>query len=774
MDQCEKLRGSITLMRWRGDNGFRIASILTENHEEIVAKGPIPEAMGEELLEMHGRWIDDPKWGHQFEVVKAYILMPSSLKGKETYLARHVKGVGPKMAAKIVAQFGHQIIDILDYHPERLIEVEGINPKLVDKIVSSWKEENDPLLRQVGLFLAQYGIGDAWASRFIKALGQNVVSLLETNPYRSMKVHGVGFKTADEFAEKMGWTDRSPERTEAAFNFVLQDNMEDGHVFVYENDLITEVRRVASSRSGLKKTNLIPEADIREALERVLDHEDLIKEEIKVNKIAYVLYYLPKLHKAEMQVAESIADLQTNYHEQPHGIEDCLDHVQEKLSQELTGDQRMAVINALKNNLSVITGKPGVGKTTVSKALIMTAEALGLEVICCAPTGRAAKRMSEVTGREASTIHRLLQWNGDLGHFMRDSSHPLEGDLCLVDESTMIDIELFADFLDAVPDHMSVVMIGDVNQLPSIGPGAILRDLIESHRVCVTRLETIFRQAEDSLIVQNAHRMSQGEAPRFPEQKGVITDSYLIEVPRCENEEEHEVPDIEYVKELLPRLIEKICATQKIKEGFVTRPVDPIRDIQVLMPMQKGPAGAIVFNKTLQAALNPDADSVQLKFFEFRIGDRVMQLENNYDPNMMVFNGDIGFVKRIDRVNQELVIDMDDREVTYPFKETDQLTLAYASSVHKSQGSEYPVVLILLTGHHRAMLARNLIYTANTRGKQLVIWIAERWAIRQAIENNKVTERNSLLTLRIRHLVPKELLTSLGVIPQTAVQEATV
>jgi len=772
MEQVERLRGNILFQAYPRIKGllfqtttFRIVKVRPEEPgPEVSVKGEMPDWDPEDLFEWHGEWEESEKYGRTFKAIQTVKLIPTSLVGKERFLARNVKGVGPAWAKRICEYFGNDVINILDNEPARLTEVPKMTQKLADKIVAVWHAEHDALQRQVGLWLAQYGIGDDWAKRFIKVFGTKAIDVLMKDPYRAMKVDGIGFRKADDFARRMGWPEQCPERTEAAFRFVVQEALQAGHVFLHHGDLLARVRKVASSRRGeANEAQQLPQAEAEAALERVLTRGDLVCEEVKINKQVWIFYYLPKLYLAEKQLAARIGDLQTFVHVEPVGIGATLARVQQDMKRELDTDQRDGVIAAFKNNIFVLTGGPGTGKTTTTEAILKTAERMGMQVSLAAPTGRAAKRMAEVTGYEAQTLHKLLEWSPEQGGFTRDHKNPLECDLLLVDEFSMADLELAAALFDAVPDSCSVVLVGDIDQLPAVGPGMVLRDLIVSGRIAVTKLEKVFRQAEGSLIIRNAHKIRRGEVPIFPDVthgKGIEADSYFMEIPRTTNDEGKSVDDIGWIKQMLPKVVERI----KAKHG-----VDPIRDIQVLCPMKKGLAGTPEFNKVLQAALNPSTDEITVRGQIFKTGDRVMQLVNNYQPGMELSNGDIGFIRTFDIVNEEIVIDFYGRDVRYPFQDVDSLVLAYACTIHKSQGSEFPIVLILMSSsYHWTMLERNLLYTANTRAKKMVVFMATWHAMKKAVETNNVNQRNTFLAHRIRKLVPEELMTPSSVpVPTT-------
>ena len=758
MEQVDKFRGHVVFQIYP-----RVKTLLFQTNVSriVVVKpvepGPEQTVLGEmqdwdpeDLFEFHGTWIDHPTYGKQFKAIQCVKLIPTSLAGKERFLSRNVKGVGPTWAKRICEYFGDDIIDVLDNQPERLKEVPKIPKKLAEKVATIWHEEHDALLRQVGLWFAQFGVGDEWAKKFIKAFGKQVIEILTKNPYRAMKVDGIGFRKADDIARRMGWPECCPERTESAFRFVIQEALSQGHTFMHHGELIPKVRRVASSRQGeADEEQQLPTQEAEEALKRVLLRGELVQENVKIGGHPWIFYYLPHLYVAEKRLAARCADFQSFLHLEPKNVEEVVDRVQQDMKCELDTNQRQSVINACKNNIFILTGGPGTGKTTVVEAILKTAERLGLAVELAAPTGRAAKRMAEVTKREARTIHKLLEWSPEAGGFQRDRSNPIECDLLVVDEASMIDLELADALFDAVPDTCSIVLVGDIDQLPAVGPGMVLRDLIVSDRVAVTKLEKIFRQAEGSLIIRNAHKIRRGEVPIFSDVakgKDIETDSYFMEMPRVNNDEGKSVDDIDWIKRMLPKVVERV----KAKFG-----VDPIREIQVLCPMKKGKAGTPEFNKVLQAALNPHGEEITARAQVFRVGDRVMQLVNNYEPSMELSNGDIGFIRAFDIPNEEIIIDFYGRDVRYPFKQVDDIVLAYACTIHKSQGSEFPIVIVIMSSsYHWSMLERNLLYTANTRAKKMVVFMASWHAVKKAVESNNVNRRNTFLAHRIRKLMP--------------------
>jgi exodeoxyribonuclease V alpha subunit len=730
------IKGYIEHTICSGDN-FRIVKFRPEVGFDFVAKGNIYGVDSDDLVELTGEWVDHEKYGRQFKVFTNFKVIPSTLAGKQNYLAKHVEGIGPSRAKKLIDKFGSNITKILDEGDEAKIgECQGISPELAHKIVTSWKKENDTFKRQVGLFLAQNGINDStWTDRVIKTFHDRALTTIQSNPYNLTKVNGIGFRTADRIAKSMGWPGLSKERTEAAFAYVLQQATENGHTFLFHAELIAAVKKVASKdENGLSKS--LPEQDIELALESVLKHKDLVQENIKIDGRPEIVYYLRNLHDAEVDVADKLIQLITMPDQfEPEKVDPVIKYVEDTMHYELDTDQRTAVVNGICKSISVITGSAGTGKSTCITTIIEVCKKLRKDVILAAPTGRAAKRMTEITGEEATTIHRLLEYNPSDGGFTKNSLNPIEGDVLIVDEFSMADLELTRDLLEAVPVTMSVIFVGDPNQLPSIGPGTVLKDMIKSTKVPVVNLTKIFRQAENSLIIQNAHRIYRGEMPQFP-QKGTEADSYLIEVPK-----EGAKDNIGWIKQNLPIIVDRIADKLKL---------DAKEDIQVLIPMRKGPAGYLEFNNVMQNHLNPDGEKFTVNGQALRVGDRVMQVKNNYEEGIELFNGDVGTIESYDTVAKTITIDFEGKIVEYPFEYSDELILSYCSSVHKYQGSEIPIAVIIMLNQHHVMLDRNLIYTANTRAKKCAVYISTKQAIETAVKNCDAHKRNSLLSFRIK------------------------
>lgn len=740
------LRGTITRFRYKSDSSsFKICEFEPEDVKDgelAILKGLIDQSNLGMSVTLQGEWVDDPKWGRQFVVESCMRNKPATLKSLVGWLQQQ-KGIGPKTAEAIGKQFGDKLRDIIESDWQKLTGVKRVSKFTADEIHAAWEE--NALVREIQLLLMQGNLPctENVVRKIIKQFGQNAVARIMDNPYRLTEISGIGFKTADTMARQMGWSPQRPERVEAAAAHLLQEAADEGHSFLHRGELIEAVRKLASIEFE-GKAELLPEQDAKEAIDRVIARGDVKEERVTIAGQENFLCYLPYYHGLEVTAAKRIADLQSLPHVPPNNIGKILKKVEAQLELELSVQQRDAVLQALTHNCSVITGLPGTGKTSTVRALIQVAAAIGLTTMVAAPTGRAAKRLQEVTGWEAKTIHRTLGYVPKLEAFTYDEENPLPCDMLIVDEASMLDLELMVAILKAVPDSCSVVWIGDINQLPSIGAGMVLRDLINSNRVHTTVLDKIFRQAEGSLIIQNAHRIFRGETPKFPG-PGTEADSYFVGVPKAISETSgKETDSIEFVKKTLPKMYERL----KARFNY-----DPIKDVQVLTPMRVGPAGYLVFNEVIQSIVNPNGERIEIGGQVFRINDRVMQTVNNY--KLDVYNGDVGFIKSASLEDKVLEIEFFDQTVLYPFENLSDLTLSYASSVHKSQGCEFKCVILILLSHHWVMLDRNIIYTANTRARKMAIYLASRGAVETAVRTQKVLKRNSLLAQRLRAAAPK-------------------
>jgi exodeoxyribonuclease V alpha subunit len=697
------------------ENAWGVARIRSESRGPTSAVGRLFGIQPGERLRLTGSWEKDPKWGLQFRVESYLPLRPSTLEGIERYLGSGlVPGVGRVMAKRLVDRFGVETLDVIEHHPARLSQVEGIGPVRSRRIQEAWLEQR--AVREVMIFLQGLGISPGYAGRIFRRWGQAAISEIKHNPYHlADEISGIGFETADRIAGALGIAPESAARLAAGALYVLAKAGDQGQVYLPRSLVVrraAEVLDVAPDR-------------VEGAVENLLSEQRLRSESLAGEREAAL--YLPALFEAEVHAAEGLGRLLAA--EIPGPAIDVLRALRwfEGRSQlVLQGEQRRAVELALQEKALVITGGPGTGKTTLVRAIVEIFRRKRLRVLLAAPTGRAAKRLSEATGSEARTIHRLLEFDPRKGRFQRDLDHPLAADLVLIDEVSMVDTPLARRLIDALPDGVRLILVGDVDQLASVGPGKVLEELIRSRRLPVVRLQEVFRQAATSRIVSNAHRVNRGELPEL-DAEGAETDFFFIERPEAQ-------AALETLLELVGR---------RVPRGFG---IDPREEVQVLTPMRRGLLGADSLNRELQALLNPRGLAAgSLK--GLCAGDRVMQLRNNYDLD--VFNGDIGRVEAIDPEGRRLTVRFDERRVEYESAEIEQLALAYACSVHKAQGSEYPCVVMPLHGQHHVMLQRNLLYTAMTRASRLLVLVGDREALARAVRNNHEQRRFTALARRL-------------------------
>ncbi len=717
------LQGQIERITYTNEeNGYTIAKVKVYGRRDLVTvvgnfMAPIPG----EILKMQGEWANHPKFGEQFKVVHYKSLVPASVAGVEKYLGSGlIKGIGPVMAKRIVKKFEKETLDIIEQEIEKLTEVDGIGRKRIEMIKKAWVDQKE--IRQVMLFLQSHGVSSAYATKIFKTYGNESIELVQENPYRlATDIFGIGFLTADRIAEKLGFAKDSELRAEAGILYVLHQLADEGHVYYPFQPLVNKCQEILEVDQ-----EILSKALTSLNVEKKIVIDDLQEKESKAD---YLAVYLAKFHLSETNIAARLKAL-VNAPKSIRSIDPdkALRWVQKQLDMTLASKQIDTVRRAVTDKVLVITGGPGTGKTTIVNAILKIFVKSGVKVLLAAPTGRAAKRMSEATGYEAKTIHRLLEYSIQKGGFQKNDQTPLRCDLLIVDEASMIDTILMHHLLKAVSPNATLILVGDVNQLPSVGAGAVLQDIIASQAVPVMELNEIFRQARESLIIVNAHKINQGLMPTLSPSGHKLEDFYFIE-----QEEPEKVLGIilELVKERIPN-----------RFGF-----DPIDDIQVLTPMHKGVVGAGNLNTELQQALNPVPDSLIRGGKNFRLQDKVMQIQNNYEKE--VFNGDLGRIVRVDQESQEVTIDFDSRRVPYDYSDLDEVVLAYAISIHKSQGSEYPAVVIPILTQHYVLLQRNLIYTAVTRGRKLVVLVGTRTALAMGIRNDKTKKRYTFLRKRL-------------------------
>ena len=715
----EHLSGAVERVTFHNeDSGFCVLRVKVKGHQDFVTvTGTAASISPGEYIDSQGIWINDRTYGLQFKAFQLTVVPPSTLEGIEKYLGSGmIKGIGPHFAKKLVTAFGEKVFDVIEETPQRMRELPGIGAKRMNCVVKAWADQK--VIREIMVFLQSYGVGTSRAVRIFKTYGNEAISKVTENPYRlALDINGIGFKTADTIAQRLGIPPTSLIRAQAGVRHALQELSGDGHCAYPYEELITITSKLLEISEDLSI----------EGLKSEIETGNVIAEEIEGARIIY----LAALHKSETGASANLIRLSEG--KCPWGFIDAgkaIPWVEAKNNIQLSDSQKVAVKKALSSKVLVITGGPGVGKTTLVNSILKILRAKKLDVLLCAPTGRAAKRLSESTGIEAKTIHRLLEFDGKAGGFKRTKENPLVAGLVVVDEASMIDVVLMNQLLRAIPDSSALLLVGDVDQLPSVGPGSILSDIIASEKIPTVRLTEIFRQAASSKIIVNAHRINEGKMPLKNGKEDPISDFYFIPA---------ETPE-----DIMEKLMQVVC--ERIPRSFG---LDPVRDVQVLTPMNRGGLGARALNVELQNRLNKDTGEKISKFGStYGVSDKVIQTVNNYDKE--VFNGDIGTISSIDTEEGILHIDFDGRSVEYEMHELDEVFLAYAASIHKSQGSEYPAVVIPLATQHYMMLQRNLIYTGITRGKKLVVIIGQPKALAIAVKNKQSAARVSFLSYRLK------------------------
>ena len=700
------------------DNGFAVVIINQQSqNQDIIAKGYLPGLQAGQEVSVVGNWIFHPKFGKQFEVQSYQITLPTSINGLKKYLGSGlIKGIGPVYAEKMVDHFKEDILNIIDNHPERLHEVSGIGSKKIAQIIASWQEQRE--ISNIMVFLQDKDISNAYAIKIYKKYGQSSIAVLQENPYRlADEIWGIGFKVADQIAKKIGIAHDSLKRIKSGINYAINCTVGQGHLYVELDQLRQEVCEILSLNPAEHVQHL------KQAFHEL--HAQEIIKLIKYENNHYVT--LSQFLFTEKSIAKKINLLLNTPVVNHLNLEQIYQKLRLNTSQiQLNDDQQLAIINSLKHKINIVTGGPGTGKTTLIKQLLSILDEHNLQYKLAAPTGRAAKRIQENTGKFAVTIHRLLEFDVSTMKFVHNEQNTLQTNFLILDEASMIDTFLMNAILKSLPTHIHLILIGDIDQLPSVGAGNILSDLINSKHVPYTKLTEIFRQAQDSLIITNAHRVNHGE---FPTSQA--------------NHESTKLKDFIYIKSddptNLPSLLEDI-----IKKTLPRYKIYP-NQMAILAPMHRGTAGTQKINYDVQKLLNPQNNEkiINHNGYVYKINDRIMQLKNNYDKH--VFNGDIGEITEINLADQQLTCHFDGRVVEYEFAELDELTLAYAISIHKSQGSEYAAVIIPIFTQHFTLLQRNLLYTAITRAKKLCILIGQTRAIAMAVKNNKTVERKTFL-----------------------------
>ena len=727
-----KIRGVVERITYQNpENGYTVLKCAVKSYKELVTViGSLLDVNVGSVLLIYGNWKVDSRYGRQFAAESWEETLPATVFGIEKYLGSGlIKGVGPKYAKKIVAQFGIETLEVIETDISRLQEVDGIGKKRIQMIRDSWERQKE--IKNVMLFLQDHGVSTSFAAKIYRQYGNESLDKMKENPFQMADdIWGIGFKTADGIAQKLGFAKEAYVRLRSGIMYTLSNLADEGHVFAYQDQLIAKAAELLEAE----------ESSIVMTLDQMIADKDLICETVdyKTDQAEMKAIYLPAFYYAEAGVAGKLKRLAQApaadrlWHalmdaRQKTGNESLsidVGKIQEKVHMKYDEIQADAIRKAAVSKVMVLTGGPGTGKTTTTQGIIAAYRSFGLKILLAAPTGRAAKRMTEATGLEAKTIHRLLECKPPEG-YQKNEDNPLDGDVLIIDECSMIDMILMNALLKAIPEGMRLILVGDIDQLPSVGAGNVLRDIIDSGVFPVVRLTRIFRQAQSSRIIMNAHAINEGKFPDIS--NGKNTDFFYIEK---EDPEEAVQEIVRLVKNNLPRYYKT-----------------PWNHIQVLTPMQKGIVGAANLNLALQEALNPQGDGLRRGGYLFRTGDKVMQIRNNYEKE--IFNGDIGTVESVDLQERTLKVNFDQHIIEYEASELDELVHAYATTIHKAQGSEYPIVVMPVLMNHYVMLQRNLIYTGITRAKKVLVIVGTRKALSYAVRNVTVTKRNTFLKERL-------------------------
>ncbi len=736
----EILKGSVERITFQSeDTGFTVAKLkVPKKKDHVTIVGAMPSVQAGEQITCQGFWKNNINFGLQFEVVRYQVEQPTDVDGIQKYLSSGlVKGIGDVFAERIVRYYGLKTLEIIENDPDRLSEVDGIGPVRLERIKKSWEEHK--AVREVMLFLQQYQISPAFAQKIYKTYKQASIERILRNPYDlAADIFGIGFKTADKIARQLGTPLDAEIRTDAGIEYTLSELSNEGHTCYPVEQFIEVAAKLLECEA--------PQVNAR-LEQRNMEGRIVLENKANPNdpSAAPTLFiWLKSLYMAEFGIAKQIQRLRSL----PSNIaieqedQQCLD-AEEKLGIQLEQTQRSAVVKSLTEKIHIITGGPGTGKSTITKVILEIFKAYTQNIRLAAPTGRAAKRLASITGLEALTVHALLEFDFMSGGFKRGSDNPLDADLLVVDEASMLDTVMANNLLKAIPDHCCVLFVGDVDQLPSVGAGNVLDDLIESQRIPVTRLTEIFRQAAGSAIITNAHKVNQGIMPNLKHDHD--SDFFFIE---------REIPD-----DITTLICDLVAKRLPEKYGF-----HPLTDIQVLSPMKIGLVGTHNLNEKLQQRINPSSTPFTRAGRDFHLRDKVMQTRNNYDKE--VFNGDIGYIQSIDKDEQEMVVIFDGRAISYDFSETDELIHAYASSVHKYQGSECPCIVMPIHTQHYRLLNRNLLYTGITRGKKLVVLVGTKKALYLAVNNKRDSLRHTGLKEALQKLPPSKSMNKVVVIKE--------